>query len=136
MAHIRRGDWGFAAIAAMAKCVYWFNPLSWFLERQLSELADNASDDASISRTRDITRYAEILSNSPRPPRMADGFMKKRNSNGLNNRIQSRIERVHRRIQTGNGILKIAGWSLVIIIAIPVIYSAAAMQGRHKAPRQ
>ena len=51
IAHVRRCDWAITAIAATSKCAYWLNPLSWFLERKLSHLAEQASDDATSRHT-------------------------------------------------------------------------------------
>jgi beta-lactamase regulating signal transducer with metallopeptidase domain len=127
IAHIRRGDWGIAVIAAIAKCAYWLNPLTWFLERKLSLLAEQASDDASLCRTQNATRYAEILLEFAAAVQDGGRLMK----GGVamaQHKIQGRIERVLGEPQPGTGIVKIAGWALVMFIAVPVLYSAAALQ--------
>jgi len=127
IAHIRRKDWGIAVIAAAAKCAYWLNPLSWFLERKLSKLAEQASDDASLCRTQNETRYAEILLEFAAATQNG-GRLVKGGVAMAQHKIQERIERVLGKPQPGTGIVKIAGWALVIILSVPVIYSAAALQ--------
>ena len=127
IAHIRRIDWCIAVIAAAVKCAYWLNPLSWFLERKLSQLAEQASDDASLYRTQNVTRYAEILLEFAAATQNGGRLMK----GGVamaHYKIQERIERVLARPQSGTGSVKIAGWILVTLVAAPVIYTAAALQ--------
>jgi len=60
-AHIRRRDFHFRLIASIHRAVFWFNPLSWWLERELLQLAEEACDDEAIAGTQDPESYAEIL---------------------------------------------------------------------------
>jgi polysaccharide export outer membrane protein len=126
-AHVRRGDWAIAALAAIAKCAYWMNPLSWFLERKLSVLAEQASDDAVILSTRNTTRYAEILLEFAAAAGNSGRYIQGGVSMAQHN-MRARIERVLSNEQSGTGILKVAGWMLVLMLATPVLYSAAALQ--------
>ncbi|MGC4055060.1 MAG: M56 family metallopeptidase [Paludibaculum sp.] len=48
MAHIRRGDWLIALLAAVNRTVFWIHPLAWWLERRLADLAEEACDTAAI----------------------------------------------------------------------------------------
>ena len=71
-AHVRRGDF-YVQIAANAyRAIFWFNPMSWWLRRRLSELAEAASDDDAIGDLCDRPLYAQILlevsCGSPIPP--------------------------------------------------------------------
>jgi beta-lactamase regulating signal transducer with metallopeptidase domain len=123
------------SVAALARCAYWLNPLPWFLERRLSELAEQASDDASITCTGNTTRYAEILLEFASTAQNGGRIMK--GSVAMASyKIQSRIERVLGDPKAGNGIVKAAGWILVLIISAPVIYSAAAVQVASGSPLQ
>ena len=127
IAHVRRCDWAIAAIAATSKCAYWLNPLSWFLERQLSQLAEQASDDASLlSHTEPNAICGDTFG-------IRGGRTKRRptyegRSRDGTTQYKARIERVLGNPQSGTGIVKIAGWILVMMSAAPVIYSAAALQ--------
>ena len=61
IAHARRGDF-YVQIAAMVnRAIFWFSPLSWWLQCRLSELAEAASDDAALAYLDDRSLYAEIL---------------------------------------------------------------------------
>jgi len=136
LAHVRRADWAIATIAAAAKCVFWLNPLSWFLERQLSSLAEQASDDAAMAWARNSTRYAEILLEFAAAAQNS-GRLMKRGVAMAQHKMRSRIERVLSNSNSGTGVLKTAGWMLVLLLAVPVVYSAAALQvstGRISSP--
>jgi beta-lactamase regulating signal transducer with metallopeptidase domain len=127
LAHVRRVDWGVGVIAAAAKCAYWLNPVSWFLERQLSQLAEQASDDATLSNTQNPTRYAEILLEFAVAAQNGGRLMKGGIAMAQPN-MKSRIVRVLGNTKTGTGIVNVAGWMIVMIAAAPMIYSAAALR--------
>src|SRR6185295_8689444 len=126
-AHVRRGDWAIAAVAAAAKCAFWLNPLSWFLERKLSELAEQASDDASMTWSRNTTRYAEILLEFAAEAQNGSRYLK-RGIAMAQHKMRARIERVLSNPDSGTGTLQLAGWMIVLLMATPVVYSAAALQ--------
>lgn len=60
-AHVRRADWAVAAIAAVNRCVFWFNPLTWWLERHLAALAEQACDDEAVLVTGAPKQYVQAM---------------------------------------------------------------------------
>ncbi|MBS0203444.1 MAG: hypothetical protein JSS49_11130 [Planctomycetes bacterium] len=71
-AHLRRGDNWTALAAEVTTCLYWFHPLSWWLRRQLSALAEACCDDAAIgvpekraAYARHLLEIASVLSGQP-----------------------------------------------------------------------
>ena len=60
-AHIRRRDPLVSGLAQCAKCIFWFHPLTWWLARKLSELAELACDAAALERVPDPGTYSRIL---------------------------------------------------------------------------
>ncbi|WP_158923565.1 M56 family metallopeptidase [Acidisphaera sp. S103] len=60
-AHVARRDFAVQIAASVNRAIFWFNPLSWWLQRHLSVLAEAASDDAAIVGLDDRIGYAEIL---------------------------------------------------------------------------
>ena len=60
-AHVGRADFHVQVAACLNRAIFWFSPLSWWLRRELSVLAEAASDDAAILAVRDRPAYAEIL---------------------------------------------------------------------------
>jgi len=45
----------------MNRCVFWFHPLAWWVERKLAILAEEACDEASLAATGDRQSYAAAL---------------------------------------------------------------------------
>lgn len=60
-AHIKRRDPLVAATARVNRAIFWFHPLSWWLERHLSRLAEWASDEAVVRNVDDSRLYAALL---------------------------------------------------------------------------
>jgi hypothetical protein len=60
-AHIRRRDPALALFARLNRCVFWFHPLAWWLERKLAVRAEQACDDAALAVTNNRQQYAGIL---------------------------------------------------------------------------
>ncbi len=60
-AHVRRRDWWMAVVCGVNRCIFWFHPLAWWLERRLSDLAEQAADDSSLIATGDRRAYARLL---------------------------------------------------------------------------
>jgi TonB family protein len=59
--HVRRADWAIGAMAAVNRCVFWFHPLAWWLERKLALLAEEACDDAALLLLGEREHYAQAL---------------------------------------------------------------------------
>jgi len=60
-AHVRQKDFYIHALAGLHCALFWFNPYSWWLQRQLSELGEALSDCAAVGQAESRTSYAEIL---------------------------------------------------------------------------
>ena len=61
LSHIERRDYMTLLLAALNRCLFWFSPLSWWLDRKLRDLSEQLSDDSVLRSTGDSTRYAEIV---------------------------------------------------------------------------
>ena len=60
-AHIRRGDTWISFLTRLAKCVYWFHPLAWWVSRQIADLAELSCDAVVLEKNGDPGGYARIL---------------------------------------------------------------------------
>jgi BlaR1 peptidase M56 len=60
-AHVRQKDFLVHALAGLHCALFWFNPFSWWLQRQLAELGEALSDCAAVEQAESRTGYAEIL---------------------------------------------------------------------------
>ncbi len=60
-AHIRRWDLVYQFLAKLMCVIYWFNPLTWLIERKLFLAGERAADDQVIHRDVSPAEYAEHL---------------------------------------------------------------------------
>jgi len=60
-AHVRQQDFLIHTLAGLHCALFWFNPFSWWLQRQLAELGEALSDCAAVEQAESRTGYAEIL---------------------------------------------------------------------------
>ena len=60
-AHARRRDGLAAGLAGVNRCIFWFHPVAWWLERKLALLAELACDESCVAATGDRERYARLL---------------------------------------------------------------------------
>jgi beta-lactamase regulating signal transducer with metallopeptidase domain len=61
LAHAGRRDPLIALLVAVNKCLFWFHPLAWWLERRLPVMAEHAADDAALAVIFDPQAYARVL---------------------------------------------------------------------------
>jgi beta-lactamase regulating signal transducer with metallopeptidase domain len=61
MAHVRRRDPLVAILAHVNRCVFWFHPVAWWLERALETNAEHACDEAAVRATGERETYARTL---------------------------------------------------------------------------
>ncbi len=129
LSHVRRADYATLWLASLYRCLFWFNPLGWWLDRHLRELAEQASDDSALRATADRTQYAEVLL----------GFFEALHTSRKRVRWQvvsmARAGRADRRIDR---ILALdrrlsgpARWPVVLglaLLTVPLLYVAAALQ--------
>jgi ABC-type amino acid transport substrate-binding protein len=59
--HICRRDTLIATMAHLNRCIFWFHPLAWWLERKLAETAELACDDDAMRVVGKTKLYAEVL---------------------------------------------------------------------------
>jgi GWxTD domain-containing protein len=61
ISHVRRRDFLVHLMADLHRAVLWFNPMAWWLRKELLDLAEAACDDEAIRKLEDRVSYAEIL---------------------------------------------------------------------------
>jgi hypothetical protein len=59
--HVARRDFQVLLLARLNRAIFWFSPLSWWLLRQLAELAEIIGDETAMAATGDAPAYAGIL---------------------------------------------------------------------------
>lgn len=61
ISHVARRDALAQYLSLLHRAIFWFSPLAWWLDRQLAELAEQASDEAALSYGADSNDYAKTL---------------------------------------------------------------------------
>jgi multidrug efflux system membrane fusion protein len=123
--HIRRHDPAVQLLSAIHRVLLWHSPLSWFLHRRIVCIAEEASDDAAVTVTRDRAFYAEVVLDFIRraPPRT--------NWQGVPMARYGRAdERIHR-ILDGTALSRgVTRWSVavILVLGVPLAYLVAAAQ--------
>ena len=79
--HARRRDPLVQWLALLNRCVFWFHPLAWWLERKLAALAEEACDAAVLAgghAPHDYARYLIEMARSVNANRSADSMGRRR----------------------------------------------------------
>jgi TonB family protein len=130
--HIRRADWAIAAMAGVNRCVFWFHPLAWWLERQLSTLAEQACDDAALAQVASRESYAETLLAMAAAIKTGEGRVAwEATAMAKTAEVRTRVERIldeGRRIWPG---MTRARWCALAACAVPLVYLAAVARPAH-----
>lgn len=61
ISHVARRDAFTLLLSLLHRALFWFSPLPWWLDRQITEMAEQASDEAALAGGADRTLYAETL---------------------------------------------------------------------------
>jgi TonB family protein len=91
--HVQHRDCYVLWIARLHACVFWINPLAWWIHRRLAELAETTSDDAVVAELGDRPAYAQVLLEIAAPAMRAHTVTAVEMS-GSRLPIASRIERI------------------------------------------
>lgn len=127
--HVDRRDFLFAVLAEVNRCFYWFHPLSWWLKKRLSDLAEEACDDAAIGLTGDPAGYARHLLEVAASLSRSEGRVCRP---GLSMARKSNVEgRITTILDLTRPLSERLSWKAATIIAaamLPVITVAAALR--------
>ncbi len=92
--HTRRRDPLVQWLAALNRCIFWFHPLAWWLERRLAMLAEEACDNVVVARGHDPRDYSEYLLHQARAIGLAGGRLPLAGSTMGEGSLSMRISRL------------------------------------------
>ena len=126
-------DLGTSVAAAVNRAVFSNDPLAWWLERRLAALAEEACDAAAIRSTGDGPRYAGVVLEFAAAACGADvgGDI-----DGAVQPVDSRIRRMLEARPVRDYAITGGAWAVMLALALPVVYAAAALQLEPHALRQ
>lgn len=88
--HVRQADFYLQLVARLHTAIFWFSPLAWWLQKELSDLGEAISDRAGLEESANRHSYAELLLEfAAMPRRSVVGVAMARSS-----RIERRIDRL------------------------------------------
>jgi TonB family protein len=126
--HVRRADWAIALVAGVARCVFWFQPLAWWLERHLALLAEHACDDSALLLI-ESEPYAQALLEMAAAVKTAQGrLIWEAMAMAKAGEVRKRIERILDETRPVHRALGRARWLALAACSLPLIWVAAVAQ--------
>ncbi len=130
--HVVRGDALTQRLSLLHRAIFWFSPLSWWLDRHLADLAELASDEAALSCGTDRNEYAKTLLGFFEALQAAPGRVWWQGvSMAKAGQAEERVERILA-WEEARGVVTMGlkkSISLAIIaIALPAVYVAASVR--------
>jgi uncharacterized protein (TIGR03435 family) len=134
-AHVRRRDGLVAALAGINRCLFWFHPLAWMLERRVALLAERACDECCIATLGDLRGYANVLLEMASVRVEAQGRLR---CHALTMAAGSHIrQRIESLLEDGRAFsrgLTWSGWMALMLCGIPLVLCAGAVELAHQPP--
>lgn len=127
ISHVARYDCLSQYVSLLHRAVFWFSPLAWWLNRQIIELAEQASDEDALARGADQNSYARMLLGFLEAVQSAPGRVRWQGvSMASSGRSEKRLEKVL--AWTGDKKMATRKSALIAIVAlaVPVSYLVAA----------
>ena len=127
-AHVRRRDGLIAALAGINRCIFWFHPLAWMLERKLSLLAELACDESCVATLGDRERYARHLLEMASAVDGSHGRLREHAlTMAATSHLRRRIDSLLQEDRTFSRGLTWTGWAAVALCGIPMTFGAGAI---------
>jgi beta-lactamase regulating signal transducer with metallopeptidase domain len=129
--HVNQGDFYIQLLAGLHTAIFWFSPMSWWLQRELSDLGETISDEAGWRQAEDRPWYAELLLEIARgSDRNLAGVAMARSGN-----IGRRIERILSEAGVGTAFTWKRGLALAAVL-VPLVAIAAGLTPSFSAPER
>jgi beta-lactamase regulating signal transducer with metallopeptidase domain len=136
VSHVARRDTLTQRLSLLHCAIFWFNPLAWWLNSHLADLAEQASDEAALSCGADCKDYARTLLGFFEELQGAPGRVWWQ---GVSMASAGRAEQRVERILAWRGVvtmrLKKSIAVVVITLAVPVVYFTASAQPANSNPQ-
>lgn len=117
--HVVRRDAAWQLMARVYRAIFWFNPLSWWLERRMALLSELLSDNDALSAIERRADYAELLLAFARRPAYSLHTMSMARRSDLARRIQRIIQPVEP-VTLSTASIATAWASAAIVVALAI----------------
>jgi beta-lactamase regulating signal transducer with metallopeptidase domain len=116
LCHVTERDFYIQFLAGLHAALFWFSPMSWWLQRELSDLGEAISDEAGLRQAEDRSSYAELLLEVARSSdRHLAGVAMARSGD-----IGRRIERILSEVSPGTAFTRRRGLVLAAVF-VPLV---------------
>lgn len=128
-AHVRRHDGLVAALAGLNRCIFWFHPLAWMLQRKLALLAEQACDESCVAELGDREWYARLLLEMASVVNPSQGRLRYHAvTMAAGPHIQQRIDALLENRRSFSRGLTWKGWAAVLVCGTSAVLGAAAVE--------
>lgn len=132
LSHVARRDALTQRLSLLYRAIFWFNPLVWWLHQHVATLAEQASDEAALSGGADRAIYARTLLQFFETLQTSAGRIRWEGvSMARAGQAEQRLERILSWKGTVTMNLKKSLAVAILVLAIPVVYLAAAVRPAH-----
>jgi len=133
--HVVRRDALTQCVAMLHRAIFWFNPLAWWLNRHLAALGEQASDEAALSGGADQKCYARTLLDFLDALQTTPGRIRWQGvSMARTGQAEQRLERILSWKGTVAMKVKRSLAAAILVLAVPVVYLAAAVRPAQVSP--
>ena len=132
--HVRRRDPLVQSLALVNRAAFWFHPLAWWIERQLSVLAEEACDAAVLARGHDPFEYSEYLMEMARAMQQAGARLNFAGMTMPGASLPRRIRRILEDAPAPRLSHARAACIAVACAAVSTVFTAGAVDSSHAAP--
>jgi beta-lactamase regulating signal transducer with metallopeptidase domain len=127
VSHVARRDPFTQRVSLLHRAIFWFSPLAWWLDRHLTDLAEQASDEAVLSCGADRKDYATTLLGFFAALQTAPGRVWWQGvAMAKAGQAEKRLERILSWKGTVTMRMKKSIAAVVLALAVPLIYLAAS----------
>jgi uncharacterized protein (TIGR03435 family) len=135
-AHAQRRDGLTSAMAAVNRCLFWFHPMAWVLERRLALLAEQACDEYSVVVLGNRDWYAGLLIEMAGVMDESGGRLQGHAlTMAAASHVRRRVESLLREGRTFSRGLSRAAWAAVAACAVPLVVGAGAVEVEQQVPQ-
>jgi TonB family protein len=116
-------------MAGLNRCLFWFHPAAWWLERQLAMLAEQACDDEALLQLGGRETYAQALLDMAAAVKRGGGrLVWEAMAMAKASEVRMRIERIlDETRQVSQGVSRLR-WAALLTCSLPMIYVASVAQ--------
>jgi beta-lactamase regulating signal transducer with metallopeptidase domain len=128
LSHVARRDALTERLSLVHRALFWFSPLSWWLDRELAKLAEQASDEAALASGIDREQYAETLLGFFTALHAVPGRVRWQGvSMAASGQAEKRVERILHWTGGSQMTVKRSAVAALVALAVPVVCFASAL---------